>query len=707
MAGPVVHVALVGNPNAGKTTLFNALTGLRHRVGNYPGVTVEVKSGRREAAGFAAEIVDLPGTYSLAPRSPDEVLTLELLLGLRPEAPRPAVAIAVVDASNLERNLYLATQLLDVGVPVVIALNMIDRCDARGERLDCPGLAARLGVPVVAVQANAGRGLDELWRAVAGAAGGPAPPHRAAFPEPFAVAAAALAEKLPAPAFLAQRLLLDAGGGALDHLSAQRFGAAGTAEVAAARAGLEAAGQRSPALEARVRYAWIAAATAGLHHRSATPPAGWTDRLDRVALHPVLGLAVLFATMATVFAGLFFLGNALGGQVKGVLAALGDVLVATLPPGPLRDLLVNGALAGVAAVLAFVPQIAMLFGFLAMLEDSGYLARAAFLMDRILARFGLSGKSFLPMLSSFACAIPGVMATRVIEDRRDRLATILVAPLMSCSARLPVYVLLINAFIPGWWRQTLTLLAMYFVGVVAAPFVAWALKRTVLRGETPSFLLELPPYRWPSWRNALRRMLENAWSFIRRAGTLILATAVVVWGLSYYPRPPGIAAAFAAEQAAVAEDSPQAKALERRVAKAYLDQSWLARAGKAIEPAVRPLGWDWKIAVATIAAFPAREVVLGVMGTLHSVEYDDSVEGQNRMAEAMKKDAWPDGRPIYTVATALSIMVFFALCCQCAGTLAAIRRETHSWRWPALTFAYMTVLAYLAALATFQIASRF
>jgi ferrous iron transport protein B len=393
-----------------------------------------------------------------------------------------------------------------------------------------------------------------------------------------------------------------------------------------------------------------------------------------------------------------------------------------MPPGALRELIAQGVVAGVGNVVVFLPQIVILFGFIAVLEYCGYMARAAFLMDRIMSRSGLSGKSFIPMLTSFACAIPGVMATRTIEDRRDRLATILVAPLMSCSARLPVYVLLIGSFIPaesllGFISlQGLVLLSMYLIGLVLAPLVAWLLKATLLKGQPPVFLLELPSYKKPSMVAVLERMVDRGWAFLKRAGTLILASTIVLWALQYYPRPESLAEQFAPEQAlldrSAAEPNADAeqiaerqKQLDHQLAAAYQADSYLGRMGKAIEPVVVPLGWDWRIGMAAIASFPAREVVVSALGTIFSVGAEEDEESSS-LRDALKSAVWPDGRKLFTIPTALSLMVFFALCCQCAATLSIIARETNSWRWPAFTFIYMTGLAYVGSLLVYQIGSR-
>jgi ferrous iron transport protein B len=800
-------VALVGNPNTGKTTLFNALAGMRQRVGNYPGVTVETKKGRLSYHGRAFDLIDLPGTYSLAPRSPDEMVAVDLLLGQQEGAARPDVVVSIVDASNLERNLYLTTQALELGVPVVVALNMIDVAEGQGVRIDAARLSKQLGVPVVPIQANKGRGLDQLKEAIArtcpsSVVCGPSPratghgpratddepsAKRPSFPVAFEREVAALQEAVGgevAP-FLVRRLLLDVGGYTERRL-AERHGAPVAALVPAARQRLTQAGCPVPGVEARTRYGWIRDVTAGCVQRPDQRPVTWTDRLDRLLTHKVWGTLIFLALMFVVFQSIFTWADPLMKLIGSGKDALQDALRDWLPPGPLTSLLADGVVAGVGSVLVFLPQIVILFAFIALLEDCGYMARAAFLMDKLMARCGLSGKSFIPMLSSVACAVPGIMATRVIEDRRDRLATILVAPLMSCSARLPVYILLIGTFLPvrdrqhldgyPWWVPGLVMFAMYAIGLVVAPLVALVLKRTLLRGETPVFVMEMPLYKWPSPRTVLRRITDSAWAFLYRAGTLILASMVVVWALLYFPytdaqgnsyeehvaraeqdvkgpreerdqlekriagpkkelealaekrsfqqdhaadaRRAELEAAVKPVAEQIEELDGQVAPLEERINRLQAEwkgRSLLGRLGHAIEPAVRPLGWDWKIGTAALASFPAREVVVGTLGIIYSqgkVESDEIREAQNpgetKLGVALKSATWDDdpGRKVFSVPAALSLMVFFALCCQCASTLAVIRRETRSWGWPLFTFTYMTVLAYVGALLVYQIGSR-
>lgn len=727
-----LNVFLVGNPNTGKTTLFNALTGLRHRVGNYSGVTVETKTASVRHHSREILITDVPGTYSLSPRSPDEMLTVDLLLGRRREMSRPDVVVCIVDASNLERNMYLATQVFELEIPVVIALNMTDVAAAQEILIDVQRLEQSLGVPVVAIQANAKVGLEELVQAIVSAANdrrlAPIVEFPVAFRNTVERLAAHLAESnIDVPGYLIERALCDVDGSAQQQLVSQI--AIGPL-LESLRDELSHTSCGVPMVEARARYAWIREHVRPAVQRPLQRRRTWTDRIDGVLLHPVLGMGVFLLVMAIVFQSIFTFAGYLMDPIDAGFALVADWVGPWLPEGPLRSLVTNGVVAGVGSVLIFLPQILILFGFLAILEDTGYMARAAFLMDKIMAGCGLSGKSFVPLMSSFACAIPGIMATRTIENRRDRIATILVAPLMSCSARLPVYTLLIAAFIPNvalvsvgglmlFGLQSATMIGMYLIGLVVAPLVAWTLKRTVLKGETPVFLMELPSYKWPSLETIGSRMAEQGWEFLRRAGTLILATSIVIWALQYYPRPASVGDSFVAELSKLDDEreEPGADAtsvdarrqeIEHHREAAYQEQSFLGRMGKAIEPIVEPLGWDWRIGMAAIASFPAREVVVAALGTIYSVggDVDLETESGQRLEAALQNSAWPDGRPVFTIPVALSLMVFFALCCQCAATLVIIRKETNSWAWPALTFAYMTTLAYLAALVVYQVGSR-
>ena len=737
-------VALIGNPNTGKTTIFNALTGFRARTGNYPGVTVEKKHGPL-ADVPGAELLDLPGTYSLAARSPDEMVAVDVLLGRRADTARPDAVVIVVDASNLERNLYLATQVLETGVPALLALNMTDTAAARGIRVDAAALGARLGVPVVPLVGHRREGVPELGRAIAARLADPRPaPAPVTFPATVEAEFAALAPLVGA-AFGAevarpelQRILLDVGGAA-ERRAVERGGPALLARLSEARARLEAAGTPVVGLEATLRYEAIARFTEGVVEVEEVAGTTWSDRIDAIVTHRVLGALVFLGIMTLVFVAIFswsaplidFLRDDLFGRLAGWITDAGF-----LGGGALESLVVKGVVGGVGGILVFLPQIAILFLFLAILEDCGYMARAAFLMDRLLRWCGLSGKSFIPMLSSFACAVPGILATRTIESRRDRFATILVAPFMTCSARLPVYALLTTAFVPATKvlgfldLRALVFVGLYFLGILVAIPTAYLLKRTLLRGEAPPFLMELPPYKVPGAAAVVHRVVDQGRAFVVRAGTLILATSVIVWALSYFPREASVettraatkaeiaraadaAAATAPDEAARgdvrAKAAADAEAADRTAEGAHLRGSILGRAGRAIEPAFAPIGWDWKVAIAVLASFPAREVVVATLGVIYGVGEQD--EESDSLREQVVAARWEDGprkgRPVFDLASAMALLVFFALCLQCASTLAVMRRETGSWRWPAFAFAYMTTLAYLGALATAAIVRTF
>ncbi|MFO7906685.1 MAG: ferrous iron transport protein B, partial [Pirellulaceae bacterium] len=548
-AGAKICVALLGNPNTGKSTLFTALVGTAQRVGNYPGVTVEKKIGQTRYAGRQVTVIDLPGTYSLAPRAVDETVTVDVLLGRRRDAETPDVIVCIVDASNLERNLYLVSQALELDRPLVIALNKVDIVEERGDHIDLERLRQRLGVPIIETQAHRRLGVEDLKRAVIEAVGSPPPATPSPLPPVFREEVALLKnawdnhQNRKVPRYLAERLLLDTGG----YLEHPDFGGSDphlVAEVHAARRRLAEKGCMVPAVETMARYQWVDRVLKGVVERGSGERTTVTDWIDRVATHRVSGGIIFAVLMIIVFQAIFSWAAPFQEFIEQATAALGAWITTLMPAGVLQSLLSDGVVAGVGAVLAFLPQIAMLFLFVAILEECGYMSRAAYLMDGMMSRVGLSGKSCIPLLSSFACAVPGIMATRVIEDRRDRLVTILVAPLMSCSARLPVYTLLIGAFIPnrrflgGWLGlQGITLLALYALGIVVATCAAKALKVVFFKGETPPFVIELPDYRFPSAKTVLSRVREQCWTFIRGAGTLILAVTVIVWAAAYFPRP--------------------------------------------------------------------------------------------------------------------------------------------------------------------------
>ena len=725
-------VALIGNPNTGKSTLFGTLVGIRQRVGNYPGVTVEKKSGRMDYEGRSYELIDLPGLYSLAPRSRDEMVAVDVLLGRYQDSSPVDAVVCIVDAGNLRRNLYLVSQVLELGIPTILALNMLDLAEDRGISIDVEELGARLDMPVVKMQANRGIGVSELKAALAQVTNRDWKAQPGPLPEEFGREVAQLESLLadrsssdlqaPIPRYLVERLLLDTGGYLRNALLPHADGPIDR-EFQSARARLANAGCEVPECETISRYGWVDRTLDGVMAAPKEFVSSFTDRLDRVLTHRVWGTMVFILIMATVFQAVFAGAGPFMDLIEAGSLAVGGAIETRMAEGPLRSLLTDGVIGGVGAVLVFVPQIMILFLFIAVLEDCGYMARAAYLMDKLMVRVGLSGKSFIPMLSAFACAIPGIMAARVIEDERDRLTTILVAPLMTCSARLPIYALLIAAFIPEQkvlgpvGLQGLTLIGLYVLGIVTAVVAALLLKRTVLRGVTPPFVMELPGYQRPSLRTVAYRVAQRGWLFVRCAGTMILAVSIVVWAALYYPHNAEVVEAAPAVRelrARMAELGPHnprhdilAQQLDHQVAGEYQRNSLLGQAGRRIEPIFRPLGWDWRISCAVLASFPAREVVVATLGVMYNLgeEADtDTDEGRSRFSERLRDAQRDDTKePTFNIPVALSIMVFYALCAQCAATLAVIKRETNSWRWPAFAFTYMTTLAYLGAMATYQL----
>ncbi|MCR9294388.1 MAG: ferrous iron transport protein B [bacterium] len=720
-------IALVGNPNTGKSTLFSALCGTPARIGNYPGVTVEKKLGTYSDAHGSITVVDLPGTYSLAARTLDEKVSVDVLLDHQKQTSAIDVIVSIVDATNIERNLYLFSQLRDIGKPLVLVLNMWDRVEPQGMKIDAAGISERLGVPVVTCSASRRRGIPELKQAIRQAAMSAEQQTRAIFPTVLGEALDSEVRQLmqwtadasgtEVEPFVAQRLLMDVDGVLAKQLQL-RPGMSGLGEqIAAARTRLEQAKLKVPTCETKLRYQWIRSQLSEFVSQSEGNRETWSDRIDHWLTHRVWGIlafaAIMFVVFQAITQGTAWAMDFITDSIQPWFAGWVEQV---LPPGTLRSLVNDGIIAGVGSVIVFLPQILMLFFFIGLLEDCGYMARAAFVMDKSMTKLGLSGKSFLPLMSSFACAVPGIMATRVIESRRDRMVTILIAPLMSCSARLPVYVLLVTAFVPsikyaGGWigLQGIVLFAMHLVGAAVAIPVAWLLKKYFFPGATPPFVMELPSYKLPSPSVVLNRVWERGQAFLTRAGTLIFCSAIVVWAAGYFPgnhqpvneltqRMEGI-------EASGGDPPAELQAERRKLSSQLIEQSYLGRAGKAIEPMVRPLGWDWRIGVGAIASFPAREVIIATLGTIYSLGGDVD-EGDEGLLAAMKQSKWPDGRPVYNLAVALSIMVFFALCAQCAATLMVIKRETNSWRWPLFSFAYMTLLAYLGALLTYQVSIR-
>jgi ferrous iron transport protein B len=729
-SGQVLTVALAGNPNSGKTTIFNALTGLRQKVANYPGVTVEKKSGRcRLPTGEVATIVDLPGTYSLISRSPDEQVAMEVLRGLRADTAAPDVVIVVVDASNLQRNLYLVSQLIELGRPLVVALNMMDVAQRRGLNISPQRLEKQLGVPVIGVIGHKGQNIDLLKRAILGAQTAPMPdwPLPQEMREEVMLIGGALAIQSDEPSLdrnkaVAERLLI--GDRARDLRDIwSREPVASLLNKATER--LSAQGIDPMQADIEAHYLWIdsvaSASLIGACERlvegdpvpvaaAAPPRLTLTQRVDSVLVHKFWGLLIFAVIMATLFVTIFWLAQPIMDAMQSGILWTGHFLTQALPAGPVKSLLNDGVIAGVGTVISFVPQIALLFMFLAILEDTGYLARAAFLMDKLLARVGLHGKSFIPLLSSFACAIPGIMAARTIENRRDRLATILIAPFMSCSARLPVYILVIGAFFSafGTFAKAGIMLACYALGIVAAVGTAWVFKRSLLKGGATTFILELPSYKLPQAMQVARQVWINAGKFVTKAGTTILAFSIVLWALNYYPRLPK-ARAEAVEHVARAQ-SPATDDINtvaaNAVSAAQSEFSFAGRLGHEMEPALRPLGFDWKMGIGLIGAFAARETFVSTMGITYAVGNTDDA-GTGGLEAAMRADRYPNGQPVWTPLVAISLLVWFVLALQCISTVAIARRETGGWSWPIFMIVYMNALAYVASFAVFQVGSIF
>ncbi len=645
-----ITIALAGNPNAGKTTLFNSLTGLKQKVANYPGVTVERKEGSWRLNGKAANLIDLPGLYSLDATSLDEHIARDVITGEQFGISKPDAIVAVVDATNLERNLYLVMQLFEFGVPVVIALTMMDVFEKQKHEIDVEMLATLLKTPVVTVNAKSGRGKDEL--------------------------AAKVKEVLhttPVVPYVFEEGIDDAG----------------------------------PHDKIFARYNFISEVVQESVWHSDQKQHRISEKIDRVLTHKFFGLVILVIVLLVVFQTIFSWASLPMDLLEKGFGSLGDVVRGSLPPGVLTDLLTDGIIAGVGGVVVFLPQILLLFFFISLLEDSGYMSRAAFLLDKLMSRVGLHGKAFLPLISSFACAIPGIMATRTIESRRDRFTTIMIAPFMSCSARLPVYTLMIATFFAG---QTvfgfislgaLLMLAMYALGIIVAIIVALILKRTVLKAPPPPFLMELPPYRLPNLRTVFQNMLTRAFLFLKRAGTVILAISIILWALMYFPRA-AVQSPTANVQGQVAAGSEQRTTNEQPLAESeQLKHSFAGKLGHALEPVIQPLGFDWKIGVALIASFAAREVLVSTLSIIYNVGKDENEQSET-LISAVRGAKTDDGRPAWTPLTALTLMVFFVLAMQCMSTIAVVRRETNSWSWPLFMVGYMTALAYAGALITYQ-----
>ncbi len=647
-------LALVGNPNAGKTTLFNALTGLRAKTANFPGTTVERKVGRLHLDGQQIVVVDLPGLYSLDSTSPDEKLAADALQG-KLEHTAPDAALVVVDATNLERNLFLVSQLLDLDCPVIVALNMMDMARRDGIRIDLKKLRAELGCVVMPISARNGTGIEELKQEIARLVGG-------AMPESVA------------------------------HSKPDCGSCTGCTFQA--------------------RYEWTEQISTKVMDAELARRSAWTEKIDDIVTHPTVGVAVFLTVMLAVFALIFWAAKIPMDLIDHLFASVGTRVTALLPAGDLQSLIVNGVIAGVGGILVFLPQICILFFALSLLEDTGYLARAAFVMDKVMRRFGLPGKAFVPMLSAHACAIPAIMSTRVIENPRDRLVTILITPLMTCSARIPVYAMVTALIFPDSpLKAALIFTSAYAIGILAALGCALLFKHTILPGGSKPLMIELPPYRLPGLRTALLHTFDRAKIFVKQAGTIILVISLALWALSHYPKsaPPATAIALQVQAGELEKTGEPAKAdalraaANRLTAQSSLQNSFAGKIGHVIEPAIAPLGYDWQIGIGIVSSFAAREVIVSTLAIVYGVGEDAADHNRKSLYDTLRQARRTDGSPVFTAATCLSLLVFYILAAQCLSTQAVVRRETNSWKWPLFQIAYMSGLAYIAALVVYQL----
>jgi ferrous iron transport protein B len=682
-------IAVVGNPNSGKSTLFNRLTGLKQRIGNYPGVTVERHIGTLKTESATIELVDLPGTHSLSAHSLEEHIAVDVIFGRMEGTKAPDGILAVLDATNLYQGLFLVQQLVELELPMIVALTMTDAAVKGGIQIDTAELSALLGVPVYPVIATTGAGLEMLRLALADIKQ-VTPPRRIRIWPELTEAARQLAIGSSESLRFAEleRLLID-GSTDANQVIVGKLGDEARSQLADVRSDLF---ESEPpiARDARIRYTWVRGVLDKVQ-KSAPVYVTWRSRITDFVNRPVPGTIGLFLVMAIVFQAVFAWATPIMDVIDSGSSALSAAVFQRLGDTAFSSLIADGVIAGVGSVVIFLPQIIILFLFIILLEDSGYLARAAYLMDRTMRSVGLSGQSIIPMISSFACAVPGIMATRVIPNRRDRIATIMAAPFMTCSARLPIYALLIAAFVPATKvgilnLQGLVLFGLYLFGIVMGILTALLMRKTTLRGPKPSFALMLPEFRRPNLQTVGIQLLGRAKVFLKRAGTVIFAVAVIVWALAYFPRSEEIGTDLDANTAAAAQ----------------LEQSWLGRAGKTIEPVFEPLGWDWRVSSAVIAGFPAREVVIAVLGTVYAVG-DEADEGT--LSSRLKSATRPDGSKVFTLPMVIGLLIFYACCLQCAATLAIIRRETNSWRWPIFAWVYMTTIGYAGALLAFQLGS--
>jgi len=708
-------IALVGNPNTGKSTLFNTLTGLRQKIGNYPGITVERKTGSFTFEGTKYSIIDLPGAYSLNFKKIDERIAYETLIGTFEYEATPDLVLIVVDASNLDRNLYLATQVMDLNLPTILVLNMEDVAKERGITVNTEQLSEELGVPVVSISAKSAKSADVVKQAIHNF---DAPSPQPLFWQPSLALRKAVTHvidrwlkphtQVPEKAYYIEALRLISENEIKDGYYKFDQIEIGKQIIEEGREILEKSNENSTAAEVLQRYNFIGDCTQPSTIKTKNGERTLTDKIDAVVTHRIFGPIIFTLILLFMFQTIFTWAEPFMDLIDLLFITTGEWLSATLPPGMLSDLLVNGVVAGLGGVIVFLPQIVFLFFFIYVLEGTGYMARAAFVMDGFMTKVGLHGRSVAPLISGFACAIPGIMATRTIENWRDRIITIMVLPFMACSARLPVYALMIAAFIPVkrvlgiFTLQGITFFALYIFGIVTALVAAFVMKRFFPPGERTPFIMELPSYKMPTWSVVFHNVFDRGRIFVTEAGKIIIAISIILWFLASFPKVDMTEFNNQAESTNV----ENATANIETAASYQLKHSYAGKFGQMIEPAIRPLGFDWKIGISLLTSFAAREVMVGTLNTIYSIEAADD-DDISTLKEKLKNDINPvTGKPVYTIATAISLMIFFALAMQCVSTIAIVRRETNSWKWPLAMFSYMTALAYICSLIAFQIGSR-
>ncbi|MFZ9220080.1 MAG: ferrous iron transport protein B [Sediminibacterium sp.] len=698
-----IHIALVGNPNSGKSSLFNALTGLHQKVGNFPGVTVDKKTGDLSVGPYDTTLIDLPGTYSFYPKREDEWVAYRVLMGVD-EQVKTDVILLVADASNLKRNLLFCSQIIDLKIPVVLALTMNDLAAKKGIKIDVAGLQEDLGIPVVAVDARKNKGLSALKEVIKEIIETPRSRTQESFIDNKNLAVEAIDEfKTLYPTHSDYAAL---------HYLMHHETFPLEAEMQETIENIEIKHNfnhtKTQAAEILQRYTRIQQ----IMKRRVTEPDPTekkkrTDRLDNIFLHRVGGYFILLTVLFLLFQSVFWMAKFPMEGIEWIFTNITTYLNTVLPAAWWQDLLVNGIIAGMGGIVVFVPQIMILFGIITLLEDTGYMARISFLSDKLMRKVGLNGKSVMPMISGFACAVPAIMSARNIENKKERLLTILVTPFMSCSARLPVYTILISLVIDekmyfGFLSlQGLVMMGLYLLGIVMALLASFVLKLFIKIKEKSYFILELPVYRAPRWGNIGMTMLQKAKIFVTDAGRVIMIISIVLWFLSSYGPSQKMDTLQKNYEAAVQANPSNTAVLEKQYHTDKLANSYAGILGKQIEPVITPLGYDWKIGIALVTSFAAREVFVGTMATLYSVEEDDNTS----LREKLNAAVWPDGRKVYSLAAALSLMIFYVLAMQCMSTLAIVKRETGTWKWPVVQFFMMTGLAYVLSWITYTIAS--